>query len=482
MIRVYMSGICGSGMLPLALVASKSGYEISGSDKVLLQNYKNYSKIFRRNYIQAWGEPHLEILELCNYYVYSSAIPENHIERKKAIQLEKENRITILHRMDFLNLLISTTEVQFAVAGTHGKTSSTSMLGWLLLNMCLNPTIIVGGKPKYLMEPSHKGGGFISVFETDESDGSFLKTNANYKLILNIDKDHLNYYGNFENLINSFYKFSINSFSSINHDDENLKSFAKKHPYEFIGFGSNLQDSEIYKYFFLGRLSKDILYVDVFENQNLILSSEKEGIHFKFPGIHFLYNGLGVISIAFLFFMNYPELAFRSFGVPVNTVQGLKSLIRVLNKFMGVERRIDYLGQINHIDIYDDYGHHPEEIRKVLESLKLRYDGKIGIVFQPHRYTRTKELAKEFAEVLAIADVIYLLPIYSAGEEEIPGVSSELIGKYIKRNLIYLDNQDFDEIFYSKSKKIECCVFMGAGNISNQIRSYLNSRKKLMTQ
>lgn len=469
-ISIYMSGICGSGMRPLALLASKMGYKVYGSDKVLEDQNHNFHQLFRVYSINASSKPDLEILEKCNYYVFSSAIMDDHIEKKRAKELAINNKIQMFHRMDLLNYLLKDHEIQLVVAGTHGKTSTSSMIGWMLQNLCLNPTIIVGGTPKYLPHSFRYGNGTIACYESDESDGSFLKSNAQYRIVLNIDKDHLNYYGTFEQLVKAFYDFSINDrVCIINNDDLELVKFPYLKKKFYIGYGSTLPSHDLYKYFFLGELKNNILYFQLYKDGSMIYSSKNEGIHFKFPGSHFLWNGLGGIALVFSLLLDYPILSIRSLGNEILSSFSLNSLIRVLNRFTGVERRIDYIGTLNNIDIYDDYGHHPNEILNVLQSLKEIYN-KVAIVFQPHRYTRTKELSREFAKVLELADDIYLLPLYSAGEEPIAGVTSELIGRFIRKNVHYIDNHKFDELFYHD---YNCIVFMGAGDISNQIRQYL---------
>ncbi len=475
---VYMSGICGSGMKPLALLGSKMGYKIFGSDKALLNINHPLHRIFKTYHIEAFGDPDLNLLEQSDFYVYSSAIDVDHIERKKAIELQNQNKIQIFHRMDFLNYLLRNHEIQLVVAGTHGKTSTTSMIGWILRNLCLNPTIIVGGTPKYLPHSFQMGNGHIAVYESDESDGSFLKSIAKYRLILNIDQDHLNYYGSFENLIKSFYKFSLDcDVCVLNNDDLELAQFPKKSDKTYIAYGTHLPPQKFYRYFFLGNLaSNNVLKFQIYKDDNLFYDSYNEGIHFKFPGSHFLKNGLGAIALVFSLLLEYPSLSIRSLGNEVTHRSSINSLIRILNRFPGVERRMDYLGKINGIDVYDDYGHHPNEILNVLLALREKYNNRIAIVFQPHRYTRTKELAREFAKVLEYADDVYLLPLYAADEKPISGVTSELIGRFVRKNVHYIENKDYDNIFF---QNYDCVVFMGAGDISQQIREYIITKRPL---
>ncbi len=472
--KIYFSGICGSGMKPLSLLSSRyENYEVYGSDYSLNDAQHPYWNLFKKYNIQVFSEPKLEVLKSCNYYVYSSAIQENHIERQTATELSKNGILKVFHRMDFLNFLLKDIEIQIAIAGTHGKTSTTAMMGWVLQNLCLSPTIIVGGVPKFLPHSFKKGSGFIATYETDESDGSFLKSNSEYRLILNIDNDHLDYYKTFDHLVEAFYLFSKDcSICVINNDDEFLKNFPYKLKYHYIGYGLSLPEHHWYRYFLLGEFKEDILYIKIYKNnKEMIYDSKKEGIHFKFTGKHFMVNSLGVIGLIFALFLDYPTLSIRSLGTEILKNDALTSIIRILNRFSGVERRMDLIATYNQIDIYDDYGHHPKEIQKVIETLKEKYSGKIAVIFQPHRYTRTKELAREFANALELADDIYLLPLYSAGEEPITGVTSELIGRFIRKKVHYLENQRFEVIFY---QNYSCAVFLGAGDISQQIRNFLS--------
>ncbi|MCB1168813.1 MAG: hypothetical protein KDK25_00680, partial [Leptospiraceae bacterium] len=203
---VYFIGLGGSGMLPLARLAHARGYRVMGSDAKLgpvsIQKMKEEG-------LEAFGPPDARrILQLKSAtVVYSTAISEDHPERQAAQQLASGGTIRLLHRMDFLNELVQHCSIRLGMAGTHGKTSSTALAGWMLMELQKDPLIIAGGRPLYL-ERSIRNGPDVAVFETDESDGSFLRSNATHRLILNVDEDHLNHYGSFEELKKAFRRFA----------------------------------------------------------------------------------------------------------------------------------------------------------------------------------------------------------------------------------------------------------------------------------
>ena len=533
---VYFIGIGGSGMLPLALFAKNYNFSVSGSDKNtneklinILEN--NKIKLFKSGDV---GE-NLDYLKKFNFIVYSSAISNNHPELKYAIKLTKKDNVKLLHRMDFLNLCMQDNKNNFAIAGTHGKSSSTAMLSWLLVNWNLDPSLIMGARPLFLSQGFRVGNNKIGVYESDESDSSFLSINANLRLILNIDKDHLDNYKTWGNLVKAFENFINNGeIISLNLNDPTLlKIFVKlknKVLYDktnlnkkiLIGFKTfntkNDFENEkllINKTFLNNNFC--YLYYSYFENNsnnlNIYLlcknkltnkySFKKKGVlNLKnLIGKHFASNALGVLS-----------LLDTSFNLKILTNENysLENSINYLNNFTGIERRLELISKKNMVYIYDDYGHHPTEIIAVLDALKSKIhqektNAKLTVFFQPHRYTRTKELYKQFAEALFIADEIYILEIYSAGENKINGVDSKLIfdnfPKVInnnnnnnnKKKIIELIeykitkkpkiNEEINKLNYEINRvkeiiklknKNDIVLALGAGNISEIIRKSIS--------
>lgn len=479
-------------MLPLARLAHARGYRVMGSDAKLgpvsIQKMKEEG-------LEAFGPPDARrILQLKSAtVVYSTAISEDHPERQAAQQLASGGTIRLLHRMDFLNELVQHCSIRLGMAGTHGKTSSTALAGWMLMELQKDPLIIAGGRPLYL-ERSIRNGPDVAVFETDESDGSFLRSNATHRLILNVDEDHLNHYGSFEELKKAFRRFAGEGICVVNYGDPSLRplilppsekwsspsalevpSGAEKGVPAVPGFSPGA--AEIYGYEICKNKQQceesHALFAGYFPDQDDTLhfrirslprnaadangkssgrnpseegggrihsrAGSEEGIYYHFrmkvPGVHFASNALGVLTLIYLAFP----------GIDI------QHCIDALEGFPGTERRLELLGEYRGFPVYDDYGHHPSEIRAVLLALKQRFpESPIVVVFQPHRYTRTRELASAFAESLSKADRVFLLPLYSAGEKPIEGVDSALIAQHMPAHCpATLLDDDLERVFDS---------------------------------
>ena len=465
--RLHFIGIGGSGMLPLAVLARKKGYAVSGSDRSISDE-----KILwlEKSGIHIYKKPDKENLANCDIAIFSTAISPEHPEKQEAVKLSADKKLKIMHRMDFLNFLVAEDSVRIGIAGTHGKTSTSSMFGHVLLELGYDPTIIVGGKPLYLPDGVRSGKSGISVFETDESDGSFLTSNANLKICLNVDNDHLEYYGDMKNLNDAFSKFVIGSdLTALNGNDDVLGKINRAHCVHYfesreLPEACNANDGV--KYYGIFTNNSDSLEVYRLETERTYLGE----ISLRIPGRHFATNALSIIalldravSLGYLNSENYsPEKA-----------------IGALNSFPGVSRRIEKIARINSADVYDDYGHHPSEIRAVIQALRgrLSEEGRLYVVFQPHRYSRTGEHYREFAENLEQADHVFLLPLYSAGEKPREGISSAMIGDAMKTKYSLIQDGDFQSVF-DKSHPGDIFLFQGAGSISDQVRKYLKTAKQ----
>ncbi len=426
--------------MPLALLAREFGHTVSGSDPK--------------------GAPGLEAFRdldpsrLANQdaVVYSSAIPAEHAELSRARELSSAGSLRLFHRMDFLTEILSPCRVRIGVAGTHGKTSTTSLLGWVLLEIGADPTIFAGGKPLYLEKGIRKGQG-PAVFETDESDGSFLRSRANYRICLNVDRDHLDHYGSFDRLKECFQEFLQQSGSSIvNALDPALKAPGVK-------TYAALSESE-------GEVAADYCgrFVGTTDSLEVTVGGKSAGrLEMPLPGRHFASNALAVFGLVHLL-MERGEIA----PLPPSEI------LRAIASFPGVERRMQQVGKVNGCPVFDDYGHHPSEIAAVIRALRVRFPGsRVRIVFQPHRYTRTREHAGAFADVLRLADEAFVLPLYSAGEKAIQGVDSSLIAGPAGASLV--DANGIAGILDS-AREGDVLLFQGAGDISAMIRRALSAR------
>ncbi|GAB6065892.1 UDP-N-acetylmuramate--L-alanine ligase [Aquifex pyrophilus] len=439
--RFHFVGIGGIGMSGIAQILLEMGYEVSGSD---IRENRN-TKLLREKGAKIHIGHKRENLGNAQVVVYSSAVKENNPEILEA----RRRNIPVIPRGDMLAELFKLKE-GIAVSGSHGKTTTTSMIAEILINAGLEPTVIVGGRLKRLGTNAKLGKGDLLVSEADESDGSFLKLSPAVAVVTNVDQEHLDFYGSFEEIKEAFEKF-VNSvpfygFSVLNGDDEVLRDIASRSHERVITYGLkngilraeelNLKD---------GRYEFLVSY-----------RGEKLGkIHLGIAGKHNVYNALASIGVAF-------EL-----GVPFSVIK------ESLENFRNAERRLDLKGYFRGSPVYDDYGHHPTEIRAVLCSLREMYPtSKLLVVFQPHRYSRTYYLFREFVEVLKETDKLIITDIYPASEENVYGVSAKELAR--ESGGIFVEGKE--DVF----KKIEeiheggdVILFLGAGSISRWCEEFL---------
>lgn len=431
--RVHFIGIGGSGMGPLSGLAHEDGWDVQGSDP---KGGPSYARVFT--------DPDPAHLAGVHAVVYSSAIPESHAELKAARARSAEDAdFRVYHRMEFLKALTSSHETRIGIAGTHGKTSSTSLAGWVLLDLGLDPLIFAGGRPLYLPGGMRAGKG-PAVIETDESDGSFLQSGANARLILNVDRDHLDYYGSEEALQDAFARFAKEvPLSVVNGDDPALKDCG-------VSFTTRGNPASMYHGFFEGETDE----LSVFRRADSGSLMRLGTIALILPGRHFAVNALGVFALL--------DRMMQSGMIPPFSAERVFDAMR---RFPGVERRLEKIGEIGGNPVYDDYGHHPSEIEAVLKALRLRHkDRLIGIVFQPHRYTRTRDLAEDFARVLQQADQCLILPLYSSGEAPIPGIDSSLIEKHMQGKGRLVQVSEVESLLRRPAPVV--WIFQGAGDVS----------------
>lgn len=464
-------------MKPLALVAAASGYDVSGTDA----GYTHDAALDAAG-IQARREVDVHGARSADLYAFSSAIGVDHEERAAATRAGASGgRPMVLHRMDLLNRLVSHAPVHFALAGTHGKTSSTSMAGWLLLQAGFDPTIIAGGRPLYLPDGCRRGNG-MAVYETDESDGSFLSAAGRHRLILNVDRDHLNHYGSFSALCDAFARFAREGRPVVNAADPVLVSLADGGWFDDAGgalFGlwpDNARGASTKQWghvpFYGGHFDDgDALSFALYQSDGVRFEHTSGRLRLRMPGRHFAMNALGVMALVHSAIASETVLSRR---LDPDDPRTLAMFVEIMNEFPGVERRLERIGVLGGTPVYDDYGHHPTEIRAVLDALSRRGERPLCVVFQPHRFTRTQELAAEFAESLSSADRVYLLPLYPAGETPIPGISSASIGDHMNGRAHPLDPGGFAGIFEESWGAV---LFLGAGSISKMARQFLSEAK-----
>ena len=455
--NIHFVGIGGAGMIGIARVLLKKGYKVSGSDI----DYSNDLKKLKNDGAIVYEGHHENNIKDKDLLVVSSAIDSENVELLQA----KKDSITIIPRAEMLGSLMIGYE-SIAVAGSHGKTTTTSMVAKILSVADLSPTYVVGGKVLSTDENSDLGEGKYLVAEADESDGSFIHLQPDVAVITNIDDDHLAHFNNiFENLLDSFVAFCENvpfwGYLVINGDDKNFQKISSKISRKKITYGTS-QNCD-YKIV-------DILSIDGCQKFKIEDSFLKKSHSFQInlPGRHNVFNAAASIVVA------------------IQEGLDIEAIKKGVLDFSGVGRR--YEKHVINIDkekkfLIDDYGHHPLEIRCNLDAIREEFqDKKILMIFQPHRYTRTAQLYDEFVDVLNRVDSLILLDIYSASEEPIKGITSSALAETIKKqghkNVLHVKNHDdLLDIIKEKKDLFDVIVTQGAGSISKVCESIIRRWK-----
>ena len=444
--HIHFVGIGGSGMIGIAYLLLRKGYKVSGSDinksKPLSDLKKIGAKVSYTHNEKNIGKADLVVM--------SSAIKTSNPEYRSA----KRKGITIIPRAQMLGSLMRGYE-SIAIAGSHGKTTTTSMIANIFSEALLSPTYIVGGKVLGIGKNSELGSGNYLIAEADESDGSFLHLQPDVGVFTNIDNDHLSYYDNdMDKLLNSFQMFAENipfyGALIVNEDDKNVRKVAKRISRRQISFGfSTTSDYQI----------SNATYKNNYQSFNLTDHIEQKNHLFSIPmpGKHNLYNAAAAITASI------------EEGIPIKSIrQGLKN-------FKGVSRRFEkHEIKINKkkIILIDDYGHHPEEIRSTINAIQQAFPKKkICMIFQPHRYTRTAQLYNDFIDVLSMPDALLLFNIYPASEVPIKGISSKTLLESIKQkgklNASLTSDKSILNDIKNSSADFDILVTQGAGSISS---------------
>ena len=448
---IHFIGIGGIGMSGLAQIMKNMGFSVQGSDE---NSSKNIERLLKSGIKVSIGH-NKKNLKKATMVVVSSAIKKNN---KELIE-SKRRKIPVYKRGEMLANIVSLKK-NIVIGGSHGKTTTTSLVANILVESGLDPTVINGGVINSLKNSAQLGKGQWAVIESDESDGSFLELPIMYSIVTNLDKEHLNFYGSFEKLKKSFLTF-INKTPSIGKsfictDDLNLKSIIKKcSKTNFLTYGfnknANYQVSNVIK---KQNYSIFDLNIRIIGRKGIKIKKIKVNL----LGDHNIANATASIAVAL------------NIGVKINKIK------KALTKFSGIQRRFTKIFSIDNKDFYDDYAHHPTEIKAVLKSARQVYKNrKIICVFQPHRYSRIKSLKSEFASSFKLADKLVLCPVYSAGEKNKFNFNqnkfSKLISKKSKVQVININDQiDLKNYIKKNLLSNELVICMGAGSISNWIR------------
>lgn len=417
--HVHFIGIGGAGMSGLAEILLLRGIAVSGSDAV---------KNRKTDELQSLGASiaighHANNIEGADLVVYSSAVSETNAERMEAGRLG----LRLMRRANFLGELVRD-HTLIAVAGTHGKTTVTSMIASVLIEAGLDPLVVVGASvPELGGKNSRAGAGKIAVVEADEYDRSFLALGGSYITVLtSLEAEHLDTYGDVSTLKDAFVQFanqgpsqslhpsnngSINNYATMQNgyaivsiDDPMLREITPRLRKRIVTYGLDSLETKYRAEHIVQTLHRT--------RATLVRSGEAAAeIELRVPGRHNVMNALAAIAVADVL------------SIPLDIT------LRALKRFGGAERRFEFIGEANGITIIDDYAHHPTEVRATLSTARAVYPGRrIVACFQPHTFTRTRDFAEGFGEAFAAsADVLVLLDIYPAREEPLPGVTSKLI-------------------------------------------------------
>ena len=447
---IHFIGIGGIGMSGLSLIMRGKGFKIQGSD---LTSNKNVERL-KKEKIKIFIGQKKQNLKNATIVVISSAIKKNNPEIVEA----KKKNLPIITRGKMLAHIVSLTK-NIVVAGSHGKTTTTSLVTSIFQKTKLDPTIINGGVINSIRNTAKLGKSDWSILEADESDGSFVHIPPTYSIITNIDREHMDYYKSLDDLKKYFLKFieKVPSFgkSFICIDDKVNSEIIKK-----------IKNKNFYTYGLSPKsnfLIKNIKQSTTFSKFDLLINVPNKKTTFKnlripLIGIHNIRNSVAAAAVAL------------TVGISISNIK--KGLLN----FKGVQRRFNKVFTYNGIEFYDDYAHHPTEIKVVLEGVNKVYQNFDKVcIFQPHRISRLKDLRKEFSYAFKDADTVILCPIYTAGEKIKLGFNYLKFAKEIiknsKVNLFLVENNNQLAKFIKKNmygKKI--VIGMGAGSISNWMR------------
>jgi UDP-N-acetylmuramate--alanine ligase len=455
-LKIHFIGIGGIGMSGIAEVLVNLGYNVSGSD---LNENVNVVNLRNKNVEIFKGHTEKNIKDV-QIVVYSSAINYENPEIKKALEL----KIPIIKRAEMLAELMRL-KYGIAIAGSHGKTTTTSFISTIFKNLDQKPTCIVGGVVKNLGGQAVRGDSEFLIAEADESDGSFLFLNPIMSVITNIDNDHLDYYKTEENIKKAFVEFSNKApfygCVAINGNDKNSAELIGNLRRPYLTYGLEGKDSFVDS---LDYIAKNVVHSEEYSKFDLVYEDKTIPVKITLSGDHNVQNALAAIAI--------------SAKVGLN----LEDICKAIEDFEGVSRRFECLYKSENMIVIDDYGHHPTELKATITTAQAKFpDRKIITVFEPHRFSRTKEHWSEFIECFSTVDEVYIAPIYAASEEPIEYIDSEILVKNINdkfKNAFYIKSWDqLTDIFNANKDKKSVVLSMGAGSISKTTRSKIEEWK-----
>jgi len=439
--HIHFVGIGGVGMSGIAEILVNLGYRVSGSDQKRTETIERLERLGAK----VFTGHRAENVEGVHVVVYSSAVPRDNVE----LQTARQRQVPTIERAEMLAELMRL-KYGIAVAGTHGKTTTTSMVGAVLAEGRYDPTIVVGGRVTNLGSNARLGQGEYLVAEADESDGSFLKLAPTIAVVTTIDAEHLDHYGSLDAIRAAFLTFvnKVPFYGAVVLclDQPNIQMLLPHVEKRIITYGLESGADLVARRLQLRGMTSRF---DVFHHGELLGECV-----LQIPGRHNVLNALAAIGVGL------------DLEIPFATISA------ALAGFAGVQRRFQVRGTAGGVTVVDDYGHHPAEIRATLAAAKAGFDCRVVTVFQPHRYSRTLHLRQEFLTAFNQADVLVVMDIYPAGEAPIPGVSAADLADGIRahghRNVTYLGNDRARIVDHvcEISRPGDLVLTLGAGDVS----------------
>ncbi len=436
--KIHFVGVGGSGMSGIAEILVNMGFHVSGSD---IKGSETVERLEGLGVDISIGH-RPENVEGADVVVYSSAVRMDNPEILSAM----ERHIPVIPRAEMLAELMRM-KYGIAVAGTHGKTTTTSMIATILYHGGIDPTVVIGGRLNSIGSNARVGKGDFLVAEADESDRSFLRLIPTIAVVTNIDREHMENYGTMERVMEAYLQFiesiPFYGLAVLNLDHPNIQSLLPKVNKRYVTYGRtaqadirayNIERKGVYTTFYVGYRDETLGKVNL-----------------PMPGEHNVYNALASIGVGL-------EL-----DIPFREIK------EALESFSGVQRRFEIKAMVDGIIVIDDYGHHPMEIKAVLRAAREGWEKRIVTIFQPHRYTRTKDLYREFLTAFNDADLLILTDIYPAGEDPIEGIDGRFLFEGIKgaghRRVFFREKEMICDYLIHKVRPGDMVIFLGAGDI-----------------
>lgn len=451
--KIHMIGIGGVSMSGIALILKKDGYEVTGSDR----NYGDMIETLEQNGIPVFIGSNADLVKSADVVVYTSAINQHDPEFVRA----KSLGIPTYERAKFLGMLLTSYARPICISGTHGKTTTTSMISSIFIDAGLDPNVQVGSKYEKLNNTNYRlGNSDFFILEACEYVDSFLNFPHDCATILNIEAEHLDYFSDIEDIKKSFKEFILmlpeNGTLVINQDDEHcmevladVKDELQQKNVRVFKFSLSEPDAYIYAKNFKCNM-KGFYSFDVTDPRN----NETYNFYLTVPGIHNVYDALAAITTGL------------AYGVKFEDMQ------KSLSKFCGAKRRFEYKKTIAEgVELYDDYAHHPTEIKATLAAAKQKKHKRIIACFQPHTFSRTKELLEDFAHAFVDADIVYIMDIYAAREVDDGTISSKDVVKLVNESgtkAVYTPTlEDIANELRKEMQPKDIVLSIGAGNITH---------------